>query len=174
MIQSLKWAERKFAFDFPLGVFPWIVERLRGTPARSEEIVKNLPPAILTKRIDGKWSIQENIGHLLDTEELHDGRLDDFQQGKKILRPADMENRRTVERDYNKQDIVSILKALRATRSDFVDKLENMDEAMIGRIAHHPRLDVPMRLIDMAYFVAEHDDFHLAVISRIARSLVNK
>jgi hypothetical protein len=29
-------------------------------------------------------------------------------------------------------------------------------------LARHPRLGTPMRLIDLAYFVAEHDDHHLA------------
>jgi len=171
MIESIKWTERKFTFDFPVGVFPWIIERLRGTPARIEELIKDLRPAILTQRINGKWSIQENIGHLIDVEELHSNRVEDYRAGKKMLRPADMQNLRTVERDYNGRDIAAILQSLRATRGDFVGKLEGMDEEMIGLALHHPRLNVPMRLIDMAYFVAEHDDFHLAVISRIAATL---
>jgi hypothetical protein len=30
--------------------------------------------------------------------------------------------------------------------------------------ALHPRLKIPMRIVDLAYFVAEHDDHHLATI----------
>ena len=32
----------------------------------------------------------------------------------------------------------------------------------------HPRLGTPMRLIDLAFFVAEHDDHHLAQITHLA------
>jgi len=171
MVQSIKWANRKFNFDFPVGVFPWIVERLRGTPARLEELISIIPSEILTKQIDGKWSIQENVGHLIKTEELHDGRIDDYLAGKETLRPADMENRRTFDQDYNSQDIKSILKSFRVVRAKFVKRLEGLDEEIIARSSLHPRLKVPMRLIDTAYFAAEHDDFHLAVMSSLARRL---
>jgi hypothetical protein len=36
--------------------------------------------------------------------------------------------------------------------------------------AVHPRLQQPMRLVDMLYFVAEHDDHHLARMTALARS----
>ena len=42
-------------------------------------------------------------------------------------------------------------------------------EAAVDRAAHHPRLDKPMRLIDMVFFAAEHDDQHLASITELRR-----
>jgi len=169
MIESIKWAERKFNFDFPVGIFPWIVERLRGTPARAEELVRGIPAEILTRQSNGKWSIQENIGHLIKVEELHDGRIDDFLAGKDTLRPADMENKRTQDADYNSMNIENILDSFREVRMGFVKRIISIDDDIIGRVSFHPRLKVPMRFIDMTYFAAEHDDFHLAVISRLAR-----
>lgn len=169
MIQSIKWADRKFNFDFPVGIFPWIVERLRGTPARIEEMVSGMSSAALIKQLDGKWSIQENAGHLIEVETLHDGRIDDYLANKDTLRPADMENRRTFDRNYNAQTIESILKSFRSVRTDFVKRLEGLNEEIIARSSFHPRLKVQMRLIDMAYFAAEHDDFHLAAMRNLAR-----
>ena len=43
-------------------------------------------------------------------------------------------------------------------------RLETLDEAAFGRTLLHPRLKQPMRLVDHLYFVAEHDDHHLAKI----------
>ena len=43
-------------------------------------------------------------------------------------------------------------------------RLEKYDEAFITRTALHPRLLTPMRVIDLCFFVAEHDDHHLARI----------
>ncbi len=37
-MQRTKWVERKFNFDFPVGLFPTILERLRGTSARLKEM----------------------------------------------------------------------------------------------------------------------------------------
>jgi hypothetical protein len=37
------------------------------------------------------------------------------------------------------------------------------------RTALHPRLKRPMRLVDLCFFVAEHDDHHLATVTRLAR-----
>jgi hypothetical protein len=41
-------------------------------------------------------------------------------------------------------------------------------------VALHPRLKVNMRLVDMLYFQAEHDDYHLTRISELRRSLLAK
>src|ERR1700722_16791265 len=68
------WFEHKFDFGFPVELYPEIIERLRGTPARIEERLSDVPPALLTRRDGDKWSIQENIGHLLDLDELFAGR----------------------------------------------------------------------------------------------------
>ena len=51
----------------------------------------------------------------------------------------------------------------------FVAQLEAMDEETIALTAQHPRLQQPMRVIDMALFVAEHDDHHIASITEILR-----
>jgi hypothetical protein len=42
-----------------------------------------------------------------------------------------------------------------------------LDVATSTRELLHPRLKMPMRAIDHLYFVAEHDDHHLAHIERL-------
>lgn len=37
--------------------------------------------------------------------------------------------------------------------------------------ALHPRLKTPMRVIDLAYFVAEHDDHHLSRVRELLTTL---
>ena len=66
MTERIKWTDRQFDFAFPTGIYPEMIERLRGTPARLEEHTRVLPPAVLTRRDGERWSIQENAGHLLD------------------------------------------------------------------------------------------------------------
>jgi hypothetical protein len=45
-----------------------------------------------------------------------------------------------------------------------VARYELVDDETIVHAAHHPRLDRSMRLIDVAYFLAEHNDHYLAEI----------
>jgi hypothetical protein len=65
--------------------------------------------------------------------------------------------------------VTQILDAFRIARHAFVRRLEGYDDALITRSALHPRLAQPMRLIDHVLFVAEHDDHHLATITRLRR-----
>lgn len=169
-MQTMPWVERRFAFDTPASLFPQLLERFRGGPARVEDRLRNIDPETLRRRDGDRWSIQENAGHLLAVERLWYGRLEDFESELAVLRAADMENRRTGAADYNSQDLKEILAAFRESRAPLVAKLEAMDVAAIERTAHHPRLDRPMRVIDMVFFAAEHDDHHLARMTELLRA----
>jgi uncharacterized damage-inducible protein DinB len=163
------WIERRFSFDLHPSLLPNVIERLRGTPGRIEERLAGLSPLQLTRRGDDPWSILENVGHLVEVEALFLGRLDDYDAAVEVLRPADMENRRTFAADYNAHPLDEILREFRARRGRFLARLEELDEAGAARVAHHPRLNRPMRVIDLGVFAAEHDDHHLAAITALRR-----
>ena len=162
MITPMRWFDRSFTFDLPLTVFPAVIERLRGTPARAAELVAGAPAQVLTRRVNGKWSVQEHIAHLSDLGILDDKRLADFLAGASDLSVADLQNRATETADHNRQPIVAVLERLRTGRMDLVRRMDALTEDVVGRIAIHPRLKQPMRLMDWAIFVADHDDHHLA------------
>ena len=170
----IKWTERRFDFNFPAGIYPEMIERVRGTPARLEELLAGLPPETLTNQADGRWSMQENAGHLFDLEVLVSQRIDEYLAGNETLHAADMSNRRTYDASYNNVPVDSILKDFRAARHDIVQRLESFEPEIFARAALHPRLNVRMRLVDMLFFQAEHDDYHLARISELKKLLANK
>ncbi len=170
MITPEPWFARTFAFDLQTDQFPLIVERLRGTPARLEERLSTIAPAILTAQPDGRWSIQENVGHLLDLEPLWYGRIDDILAGVEVMRAADLSNTATHEADHNATPMPALLTAFRDARAQFVARLDALDADAVMAAALHPRLRQPMRVLDLAFFVAEHDDHHLATISYLLRS----
>lgn len=158
------WFERKFEFTFPLQLYPNLCVRLRGTPARLEEILRDRPQALLVKKNGDKWSIQEQAGHILDLEPLWSARVEDFVAGRAQLTAADLTNRKTHEAGHNTSPLHEILRDFRAARLRLADRAEQLDPAEFARAILHPRLQQPMRLIDHLYFVAEHDDHHLASI----------
>jgi len=163
-VERKLWFSRRFTFDLEPWAFPNLVERLRGTPARLEDRLRGLSSAVLTTQIDGKWSIQENAGHLLDLEPLWAARLDDFERAAERLAAADLQNQRTFEANHNASNLSDLLAAFRRERESIVKRLERYDEGLIVRTSLHPRLEQPMRVIDLAYFVAEHDEHHIAIV----------
>ncbi len=171
MFKQLNWIERKFEFNSPVEIFPVILERFRGTPARLEEMAKNLSEKILTDKRDGKWSIKEHAGHLIDLEELGEKRLTDYLSGKETLSAADMTNKKTYEANYNQTEMNTILKDFRAARENLVKRMENLTKEQAAIVSIHPRLNQKMRIIDWVYFMSEHDDHHLTSIRLIVKSL---
>ena len=168
MSAKLPWVERRWKFDFPVELYPDILERLRGTPARVEEAARGLPAGTLTRReTEGTWSIQENVGHLIDVGALWLGRLEDFLAGAATLRPADMTNRKTHEAHHNDRPIAELLAGFRAERRQLIERLDGLEDSAFARTAQHPRLDTPMRLVDLCLFAADHDDYHLARIREL-------
>jgi uncharacterized damage-inducible protein DinB len=158
------WYDRKFEFAFPVELFPNLIVRLRGTPARVEEFLRNRTRQALTRKPDGKWSAQEHAGHLLDLEPLWLARVDDYLAGSAQLSVADLSNRKTDEANHNARDVAEILSEFRRVRTNLANQAAGVGPELHSRSIVHPRLQQPMRLVDHLYFVAEHDDHHLAKI----------
>jgi len=167
MIIQTPWFERKFEYNFPVGYFPIVVERLRGTLPRIESMIKNRSEEQLTRKIEGSWSVKEQIGHLYDLEELWFGRAEDFLSGEKILRAADLNNTKTHEANHNLRTTDDLLQKFSFARNKLIEKVKDINEETESLISVHPRLQAPMRLIDSLFFVAEHDDHHLAKIREL-------
>ena len=158
------WFERKFDFAFPVEQHPNLCVRLRGTPARLEETLRGLTREALTHKPEGKWSAQEHAGHLLDLEPLWSARVEDFLGGGATLTVADLSNRKTHEANHNARELSEILAGFRRARMTLVERVGNLPSHRFARCLVHPRLNQPMRLVDHLFFVAEHDDHHLAKI----------
>jgi uncharacterized damage-inducible protein DinB len=161
------WFERQFPTGLPVEIFPLVIERLRGTPPRLEERVTALSAAVLTRRSGNTWSIQENAGHLVDMEPLWLDRVEDFLAQRAELTVADLTNRKTHEANHNAAEVEFLLRSFRQARHILVSRLESVGDAELTRTALHPRLRVPMNLVDHAFFVAEHDDYHLARMTEL-------
>jgi DinB family protein len=162
MVEPAGWRSRVWTFDLPIELFSQILERLRGTPARADDLVRSVPAAILSLRRDGAWSVQEHLGHLADLNALDETRVAEFRRLADVLSAADMTNRATEDAHHNQAAIADILARLRTDRLALVRRLEALPPDIVRHRALHPRLKQPMSVVDWMYFVAEHDDHHLA------------
>jgi uncharacterized damage-inducible protein DinB len=171
MSQVPRWFERKFDLSFPAEMYPNLCARLRGTPTRLEELVRSISHEVLVRKAAKSWSAQENAGHLFDLESLWLARIEDYVNGAETLTTTNLSNRKTDEANYNVRHVEDILADFRKARSKLMKRLEGLETNLYSHTALHPRLKTPMRLVDHLYFVAEHDDHHLACIWELARPL---
>ena len=162
MSQVPVWFERTFEFSLPLNLLPNLWARLRGTPARLEDVLSGCSSHTLTAKAQDTWSAQEHAGHLLDLETLWLARMEDYVAGRDHLTAADLTNRRTDEANHNARPLEEILSQFRAARDTLLKRTSEVDASLFARTLPHPRLKTPMRLVDNLYFVAEHDDHHIA------------
>lgn len=165
------WFERHFDFTFPAELLPNLLARLRGTPARLEEALRNRLQSTLIIQPVGPsralWSAQEHAGHLVDLEPLWLARVDDYVNAAPGLTPTDLQNRRTDEANHNAHPLEDILFSFRTHRIQLLNRVATLGPEPFTRTIPHPRLKTPMRLVDHLYFVAEHDDHHLASIWKL-------
>ncbi len=168
---QIKWFERKFDFSNKQNIFPSIIERLKGTPILIDYKTSTISDQALKDKYQGGWSIQENIGHLIDLEHIWLGRLQDILRGDEMMRTIDLENTKTIKANHNSRSTKDLVKEFRHIRSVLVNHLEKLTDEEVFKNSLHPRLNKPMRIMDLFLFVAEHDDHHLARINEITIAL---
>lgn len=159
-----QWFDRKFDFSNLSTTPEGLMERLRATPIRLQTMVESLTPNQLKQNFGDKWSVQENIGHMNDLEPLWHGRIMDIANGLEIMRPADLSNTKTHEAEHDEVPTDKLLSEFRANRLKLVQLCEENYNLLLSSSSKHPRLLTPMRIIDLMYFVSEHDDHHIATI----------
>jgi uncharacterized damage-inducible protein DinB len=168
MIAMTPWVDRSFDFNFPVGLFPVIFSRLEGTLFRLAHLLSAAEDEFCSVQKNG-WSVKEHVGHLFDLEELWWQRLDDFQNGKEILTAADMSNSKSYTAMHNEKSLEQLMNQFIHERQKLLQTIYYFDEPTLLVSSFHPRLKMNIRLVDSLYFVAEHDDHHLAVISELLR-----
>ncbi len=112
-MKKLEWFDRQFIFGLPKGMFPFYLERLEGTLVRIEKKITNVPDEILSQKLNGKWSVKENIAHLAEVDEIATRRIEEMKNGVSPMSPAVIQP----GRDYNVQPITEIVNFFRANRS---------------------------------------------------------
>ena len=170
-MKILPWTERKWELGLPQWQTPHLLERLEGTPVRLASKLMIYEPIMTVRPAEDKWSILENAGHIWDVESLSLKRFEEFVEGLTDLTPAEMSGQRTRDASYNDKTIHYVINGLTSARQEIIEILRAQDDSFFQRTAIHPRLKQPMTPVDLMYFFAEHDDYHLAIITELGRTL---
>src|SRR5262245_6511122 len=111
-MKKMEWFERAFTFGQPVSMLPFFLESLEGTIASGKRKVMGISEEILSNKLDGKWSIKQNIGHLAEVDEIANRRIDEMVRGISPMSPAVFEPRRP----YNELSIHEVVAYFRDNR----------------------------------------------------------
>jgi len=164
-MNSISWFERNLRFGLVPEMLPYYLERLSGTAARLEAKVKGFTDAELSVRLNDKWSVKQNIGHLAEVDAIANKRLDEMVTGVTIMSPAVFE-----PKDYNPWPIEKVIGLFITHRHQNLKKYQALSASDLKKSSLHPRLKVQMTPVDLAWFDAEHDDHHLVTINEILKT----
>jgi len=162
-----KWFDRKFDFNFGVERFEDLLSRLAEFPAMLKQKLDALPEELLTRHKAGKWSINENVGHLFSLEKLWRNRFREINEGKPQMSPADLTNAATQNASFNNYPVTELTACFDDERTKTIEFLKQLSSSDLIKSSVHPRLNQPMRMIDLMHFVAEHDQHHWNSIQAI-------
>ncbi|MFI4945496.1 MAG: DinB family protein [Burkholderiales bacterium] len=127
------------------------------------DLARSLPAAKETYRYaDGKWSIREVLGHLIDGERVFGYRAFCFSRGEQAPLPSFDENQYVAGAGADQipaAELGSEFAAVRASNLAFLRRLSAADAKQLGTASGNP---ISVRAL--AYIMAGHPRHHLAVL----------
>lgn len=170
---AIRWFDRKFDFSFGMERYDGFYDRLQNTARLFRQAVLMVPDTLLAYKPANKWSMKEHLGHLTLLEPLWRKRFQEISDGQPLLHPADLNNRATDKASFNQMPLPDLQQRFEEERSQTLHFLDNLSPRHFVNTSLHPRLQTPMRIVDLMYFVTEHDDHHLAVVRHIIKETLN-
>lgn len=127
------------------------------------ELARSLPAARESFRYaDGKWSVREVLGHLIDGERVFGYRAFCFSRGEQAPLPSFDENQYVAVAGADRipaAELAEEFAAVRTANLSFLSRLSPEEAARVGTASGKP---VSVRAL--AYIMAGHPRHHLAVL----------
>jgi hypothetical protein len=111
---------------------------------------------------EGKWSIRELTGHLIDGERVFGYRAFCIARGETQNLPGFDQNEYLLSAPYNQIDLEDLLSELRLARLSNIAMLRNLDEQAWLRIGTANNAQVSVRAL--AFAMAGHVRHHMGVL----------
>lgn len=166
-----KWNEFEFNNGIDNAKLPLILERFTGTPARLEVKIRTMNPELLTSSEKSAWSINQHVGHISLLEKVWKQRIKEITEDFEEFSGVVISDDEYIQANFNEQSIADIITALKIKRERLYYRILELTENDLNKSTIHPRLKVKMKIIDLLSFICDHDDYHLAEITKIYRSL---
>ncbi|MBK6396935.1 MAG: DinB family protein [Bacteroidetes bacterium] len=143
-------------------------DMFKGLVAQGElthQFIKSLPEKQGDNRYqEGKWSVKEVLGHILDTERILTYRILCFMRGERQALPGFEENDYVRNSNYSTRTLKDIGEELYAVRQSTVHMIMNMDQNSLDDVGIANGAEVSIRAL--IYMVLVHERHHVKFIKK--------
>ncbi|MBP6428481.1 MAG: DinB family protein [Bacteroidia bacterium] len=143
-------------------------DMFKGLVAQGElthQFIKSLPEKQGDNRYqEGKWSVKEVLGHILDTERILTYRILCFMRGERQALPGFEENDYARNSNYSTRTLKDIGEELYAVRQSTVHMIMNMDQNTLDDVGIANGAKVSIRAL--IYMVLVHERHHVKFIKK--------
>lgn len=139
------------------------VRRLVEFPQHLSHIIGALTDAQLSFKPANEWSVIENIGHLIDIDELYVGRVDRILAEERPEFPRFDPDPIVATKGYQQMNGHTLLQQFIATRQATIDGLSTIEPDELDRAGVHAVYG-EMTLRRLVEQLANHDQKHLVQI----------
>ncbi len=116
----------------------------------------------LTPYTEGKWTLKQMLGHLIETERMFAYRALSISRGDKVELPGMDQDLWMKESNYNSRSVANLCNEYLAIRTSTIHLFQNMTGKMIARSGIASGVEVSVRAL--AYIIAGHELHHLKII----------
>ena len=110
----------------------------------------------------GKWSFQQLLGHIIDTERIFSYRALAISRGERQALPSFDENEYLLHSQYESQDFTDILTQYRHVRQATISLIESFSTIQANQLGNANGQSVSVRAL--AWMIAGHEKHHIQVI----------
>lgn len=111
---------------------------------------------------DGKWTLKEVVGHMIETERVFSYRALAISRGNDVVLPGMDQDEYMEGNNYNKRTLANLSNEYLAVRVSTIHLLSNMTKEMIAKKGTASGTEVTVRAI--AHIIAGHDIHHTNII----------
>jgi len=109
-----------------------------------------------------KWSLQQLLGHIIDTERIFSYRSLAISRGEKQALPSFDENEYLLHAQYESQDFTHMLTQYRHVRQATISLIESFSTSQANQLGNANGQSVSVRAL--AWMIAGHEKHHIQVI----------
>lgn len=143
-------------------------DMFKGLVAQGElthQFIKSLPERQGDNRYqEGKWSVKEVLGHLLDTERILTYRICCFMRGERQALPGFEEDDYVRNSNFSVRTLKDIGEELYAVRQSTIHMILNIDQNTLDDVGIANGAEVSIRAL--IYMVLVHERHHVKFIKK--------
>ncbi|MCH7962482.1 MAG: DinB family protein [Bacteroidetes bacterium] len=108
---------------------------------------------------DGKWTVKEVLGHVIDTERIMAYRALAFARGEKQSLPGFEQDEYVAESDFNKRSLDDLINEFITVRESNIILFKSFDEEILYRRGTASESEVTV--LALIYIIAGHEKHHM-------------